>query len=71
MTEGNHGSRYTSRVLDAEAEHTLKNHVAIIVGYCELLLTETAEDDPRRGDLLEMQQAANAILAMFAQGKDQ
>lgn len=53
------------RTLDHESEHTLKNHLAIILGYCELLLGETPPDDPRHGDLLEMQRAANAVLMMF------
>lgn len=54
------------RVLDVHAEHTLKNHLAIIVGYCELLLAETPADDPRHVDMVEMHRAAMAVLAMFA-----
>lgn len=59
------------RVLDIETEHTLKNHIAVIVGYCELMLEETALDDPRRGDMVEVHRAATAVLAMFAEGGDQ
>ena len=31
-----------------ELEHTLKNHLAIILGFAELLLQDAAPDDPRR-----------------------
>lgn len=55
------------RVLDHETEHTLKNHLAVIVGYCELLLAETSADEPRYQDVVEMHRAATAVLAMFAQ----
>lgn len=60
-------SRHPPRVLEHETEHTLRNHVAIIAGYCELLLSEMAQDDPRRNDILEMQHAASAIFAIFSQ----
>lgn len=62
--------RRPPRVLDTEAEHTLKNHLAIVVGYCELLLAETPADDPRRDDMAEMHRAATAVLAMFAPDAD-
>ena len=68
MTTGPH--RRAPRVFDVETEHTLKNHIAIIVGYCELLLAETPADDPRHADLLEMHRAATAVLAMFPQEPD-
>ena len=58
------------RVLDVETEHTLKNHIAIIVGYCELLLAETPPDDPRHADMVEMHRAAAAVLALFPQEPD-
>jgi hypothetical protein len=62
------GLKNRPRLLDADTEHVLKNHMAIILGYCELLLADTPEDDPRHGDLGEMYRAANAVLAMFSQG---
>ena len=54
------------RALDVATEHTLKNHLAIIVGYCELLLAETRPDDPHHADIVEMHRAALAVLALFA-----
>ncbi len=47
------------RGLDPTAVHALSNHLAVILGFIELVLTETAPDDPRRGDLEEIQQAAH------------
>jgi two-component sensor histidine kinase len=53
------------RVLDHETEHRVKNQLAIVLGYCNLLLAETPADDPRHVDVLEMQRAATAMLAIF------
>lgn len=44
--------------LDAAAVHALSNHLAVILGFIELVLAETREDDPRRPDLLEIRAAA-------------
>jgi signal transduction histidine kinase len=43
-----------------DARHTLKNHLAVIIGYAELLLAETAPGDPRHSDLLEILRAAQS-----------
>ncbi len=51
---------------ESDAEHTLRNHLAIILGYCDLLLSETNANDPRYGDLIEMQRAAKAALSLVA-----
>jgi hypothetical protein len=53
------------RVLDAETEHTIKNHLAVIVGFCELLIADTPQDDPRRADLQEVSRSAHALMALF------
>jgi hypothetical protein len=53
------------RVLDHETEHTMKNLLAVIVGFCELVLAETPPDDPRNGDLQEINRAARELMAMF------
>ena len=45
--------------------HRLKNHMCIICGFCELLIAESAEDDPRRADLVEIHKAAQAAMAMM------
>jgi hypothetical protein len=48
-----------------EFEHTLCNQVAIVVGYCELLLTELPSDSPLRADLEEMYKAATTAMKML------
>jgi hypothetical protein len=51
---------------DVDAIHRLRNHICIVVGFCELLLAETPEGDPRRADLTEMHRAALAALAIMS-----
>ena len=45
---------------DVGVIHRMKNHLAIILGFCELLLEDLALDDRRRADILEIQKAADA-----------
>ena len=45
--------------LDAEAVHTLSNHLAVILGFVELILADLPADDPRHGDLVEIREAAH------------
>jgi phospho-acceptor domain-containing protein len=45
-----------------DVEHALRNHLAIILGYAELLLQDTPENDPRRPDFEEIFRAARAAL---------
>jgi hypothetical protein len=51
---------------DSEVIHRLKNHLAIVVGFADLVVADAAEGDPRRADLLEIQKAAREALAMMA-----
>lgn len=44
--------------LDSDAVHALSNQVAVILGFIELVLSDTPADDPRRPDLLEIREAA-------------
>lgn len=37
----------------------------MIVGFCQVLLREMPEDDPKRVDILEMRRAGNAALALL------
>jgi hypothetical protein len=46
-------------------EHALCNQVAILVGYCELLLDEVPADSPLRADLVEMHKAAVVAMQML------
>ena len=36
----------------------MSNHLAVILGFIELVLSDTKPDDPRRGDLVEIRDAA-------------
>jgi hypothetical protein len=47
-----------SITLDPEAIHLLSNHLAVIVGFIELMLADAAPDDPHRNDLIEVRTAA-------------
>jgi hypothetical protein len=44
--------------IDGPAVHALSNHLAVILGFIELVLSQTKPDDPRRKDLLEIRDAA-------------
>ena len=44
--------------IDGPAVHQLSNHLAVILGFIELVLSQTKPDDPRRGDLIEIRNAA-------------
>ncbi len=48
-----------------EFEHKLCNQVAIVLGYCELLLEEAAPGSALRTDLEEMHKAAVAAMKML------
>ncbi len=50
---------------DPDVIHRLKNHLAIIVGFCDLLLADFPSEDPRRRDLLEVSKAARDAMAMM------
>jgi hypothetical protein len=50
---------------DDDVLHRLKNDLAIIVGFCDLLLADCPETDVRRGDLLEIQRAAQDAIAVM------
>ena len=45
--------------------HQLKNHLSIIIGFCDLLLGDLADDDPKRVDIVEMRKAGQAALDLM------
>jgi signal transduction histidine kinase len=55
----------TSDTKSGDVIHALKNHLAVILGFSELLLHEFPEDDPRRADLVEVLHAAREAMAMM------
>jgi hypothetical protein len=52
--------RLSPASIDAAGVHALSNHLAVILGFVELVLGDTAPDDPRRTDLTEIRDAAIA-----------
>jgi len=50
-------------------EHSLKNYIAIILGYADLVLEEMAADDPRLPDLREIHKAASAAVTLLNTGR--
>jgi hypothetical protein len=48
--------------IEPASVHRLKNQLAIILGFIELLLEEAPEGDQRRTDLLQIQRAALSAL---------
>ena len=59
---------------DEKHRHDFKNQLGIILGFSEMLLTETKADDPHRADLEEIHKAARAALdildRLFPAGAD-
>jgi hypothetical protein len=52
-----------------DLQHTLTNHLAIILGFSELLLQDLPAGDERRADLEEIHKAATAALQVVASKK--
>jgi hypothetical protein len=49
---------------NVELVRQFENHLSIITGFCELLLAGCSETERRHQDLLEIQKAAHAALAL-------
>jgi len=58
-----------ANTLNAEKIHSLGNQLGIILGFVDLVLESTPEEDSRRPDLLEIKQAAEAALALIGGGR--
>jgi hypothetical protein len=54
-------------VESAEIVHGLKNQLCIILGFCELLMDDAANDERRRADLQEIHKAAARAIEMTAE----
>ncbi len=54
-------------VEEAPLLHQFKNHLAIIVGFCDLLLHEVPPTDPKHADIQEMRKSAEAAMALIPQ----
>jgi hypothetical protein len=45
--------------------HDMTNMLGVVVGYANLLLSETPEGDPKRADIEEIRRAGEAALALL------
>ena len=45
--------------------HQLKNHLSIVIGFCDLLLGDLPQNDPKRVDIQEMRKAGQAALDLL------
>jgi hypothetical protein len=52
-------------VIDSPLLHQLKNHLSIVIGFCDLLLGDLPQDDPKRVDIQEMRKAGQAALDLL------
>ena len=46
--------------------HDFKNQLGIVLGFTDLLIEETPDDDPRKADMREIRKAAEAALSLLA-----
>ena len=62
MSEKDTGAMQGPQALFGSVElvHRMNNHLAIILGFCELLLEDLPHEDTRRADVGEIQKAASA-----------
>jgi hypothetical protein len=64
-------TRRGSITLDPDAIHLLSNHLAVIVGFVELMLADAAPGDAHFNDLVEIRAAAVAaahLITLRGQG---
>ncbi len=50
---------------ETEIIHRMKNHLCIILGFCDLLLADFPPNDSHHQDLAEIMKAAQEALAMM------
>lgn len=50
---------------ERELLHALKNQLSIVVGFSDLVFSETPPEDPRYADLAEIQKAARAAMEII------
>ena len=50
---------------DSSLLHQFKNHLFVAVGFCDLLLRDLPDDDPRRADVLEVHKGIAAAIELL------
>ena len=51
---------------EPELVHQLRNHLAIVISFADLLLLEIPDDDAHRSDILEIHKAAYAAMGLMS-----
>jgi len=65
MTNDNAGQVPDCADADDRLVHEFKNHMAVVVGFCDLLLSELPPDHPMRTDLEQIHVASHAAIALL------
>jgi hypothetical protein len=50
---------------DRRRLHGIRNQLSVIIGYCDLLVTDIPADDPKHADIVEMRKAAYAAMQLL------
>ena len=50
--------------------HEFNNHLSVIIGFCDLLLTEFPPDNPKHTDIMEIRKSGEALLALLPELSD-
>ncbi len=53
---------------EARRLHNVRNHLSVIIGYCDLLLSEVPAGDAKQADLNEIRKAAVVAMALLQDG---
>lgn len=56
--------------MNPDLVHALRNHLAVILGFIELLIEDTSPNDRHRGDYQEIHKAATAALRVLTEPTD-
>jgi len=50
--------------------HNIRNHLSVIIGYCDLLVAEIPQNDRKHADMLEVRKAADAAMRLLEGVRD-
>ncbi len=50
---------------DRQLLHQFKNYLAVIVGFCDLLLNDVPAGDPTHADVVEVRKAAQSAMSLL------
>ena len=51
--------------LDPSTVHALSNQLSVILGFVEIVIAQTPDDDPRHSDLIEIREAAIQVAELI------